>query len=162
VLFNAAVVHLGDQRYSLNSFLDLTSQKAAERERLRLESALRQSQKMESLGTLAGGIAHDFNNILTGIFGALEFIRDTVGPGERDLVALATSSAERAKALVQQILTFSRRHESERKPVRLTPIVEEGVASAARPRSRQWSSCGPSLSRVVVSCSPMPRRCIRW
>jgi CheY-like chemotaxis protein len=88
------------------------------------------AQRMESLGTLAGGIAHDFNNILTAIVGHLaiamqELPRDHPARQRLEVVQGAT---DRAADLVNQILTFSRRRESRRVPIRLTPVVEEALA----------------------------------
>ncbi|HJQ97225.1 MAG TPA: PAS domain S-box protein [Candidatus Polarisedimenticolaceae bacterium] len=108
---------------------DITSDKDAERERGRLEQQLRQSQKMEAIGTLAGGIAHDFNNILTAIIGYTELLRaksleDLEG---RDRLAEISKAGARAKELVSQILTFSRRQERARTPTALGPVVAEAL-----------------------------------
>jgi PAS domain S-box-containing protein len=76
-----------------------------------LETRLQQSQRMEAVGQLAGGIAHDFNNLLTVIMGNLEFLRDempTGHPAHQD-IAHISSAAERARALVKQLLAFGRR-----------------------------------------------------
>ena len=79
--------------------------------RRRLEDQLRQSQKMEAMGTLAGGIAHDFNNILHGIIGYTRLAQRTAGPDPR----LQPDSSrcwprgERGRQLVERILAFSRR-----------------------------------------------------
>jgi PAS domain S-box-containing protein len=90
---------------------------------------LRQSQKMEAIGTLAGGIAHDFNNILGAIMGYAELIQDdlppTSIPGQNMEQVMA--AIERAKDLVSQILTFSRMTETERKPLQLQPIIKEVI-----------------------------------
>ena len=94
---------------------------------LRLERELRQSQKMEAIGTLAGGIAHDFNNILTAIIGYTELAqKKTAGDDEltRDL-ARVQEAGVRAKELVRQILTFSRQGEQERRPVQVASVIEE-------------------------------------
>jgi PAS domain S-box-containing protein len=94
---------------------------------LKLERELRQSQKMEAIGTLAGGIAHDFNNILTAIIGYSEIALQKLGgdnPAAGD-IQRALNAGLRAKELVKQILTFSRHSEQERKPVQLTTVVEE-------------------------------------
>ena len=76
-----------------------------------MESQLRQAQKMEAIGTLASGIAHDFNNILGAIVGYAELARDDIQAGKsntRDIEELI-KAAWRAKNLVRQILTFSRK-----------------------------------------------------
>src|SRR5262249_5820149 len=89
----------------------ITARKRAEADRERLEQQLRQSQKMEAIGTLAGGIAHDFNNILTAIIGHTELLR-AKRAGDADLqerLAEIGKAGARAKQLVAQILTFSRR-----------------------------------------------------
>lgn len=89
---------------------DITDRLAAEKERDRLEDQLRQSQKLEAMGTLAGGIAHDFNNILGAILGNAELARQDVGGGHPALESLEQirKSGARARSLVQQILIFSR------------------------------------------------------
>ena len=94
-----------------------------------LEADLHQSQKMEAVGTMAGGIAHDFNNILTAIMGYTELaqIRSTLSDevaGDLDEIYRATV---RAKDLIAQILTFSRRDEIEVLPVVVAPVVEEAL-----------------------------------
>ncbi len=92
-----------------------------------LQKQLFQAQKMEAIGTLAGGIAHDFNNILYAIIGFAELAidhskNDTTLQGYLSQVLKA---GERAKFLVNQILTFSRQSEVERRPVLIGPIVKE-------------------------------------
>jgi PAS domain S-box-containing protein len=99
-------------------------------ERRVADDALRESQKMESLGTLAGGIAHDFNNILGAILSNLDLLqREPALPGS----ALArlqqiNLSAQRARALVQQILAFGRRQPQALRDQPLKPLVEESMA----------------------------------
>jgi len=97
--------------------------------RRQIEESLRQSQKMEAVGTLAGGIAHDFNNILGGIVGYAELAQDdlsTNNPVQEFISGILNSSA-RAKDLVKQILTFSRKSQEERKPLQVYPIIKEVV-----------------------------------
>jgi signal transduction histidine kinase len=99
-------------------------------ERKRLEAQLRQAQKMEAMGTLAGGIAHDFNNILAAILGYTELALRAI---HQDSVAShylqeVHKAGQRAKTLVQQILTFSRRTEQTRTPVQLSRLLEEPLA----------------------------------
>ncbi|MBI3368280.1 MAG: PAS domain S-box protein, partial [Burkholderiales bacterium] len=92
--------------------------------------ALRESQKMESLGTLAGGIAHDFNNILGAILSNLSLLQEA-GAADHDAparLAQIQRSAERARGLVQQILSFSRRQPTTLRAQALRPLVEEAAS----------------------------------
>ncbi len=92
-----------------------------------LERELRQSQKMEAIGTLAGGIAHDFNNILMAITGYAQLARSKTGHASpvRPYLDHVIEASLRASNLVKQILTFSRRSEQELKPVSVAPILRE-------------------------------------
>jgi PAS domain S-box-containing protein len=118
-----------------SSMEELTGYVALKRdvtETVKLETHLRQAQKMESIGTLAGGIAHDFNNILAGIMGYTELLKFRVSdPKILYYLNEILGGCERARNLVRQILTFSRQTEQEKKPVMLTPIISE-VASFLR------------------------------
>ncbi len=108
---------------------DLSDPKRAEEEKRRLESQLRQAQKMEAIGTLAGGIAHDFNNILAAIIGYTELTLAELpkaGPARHGLEQVL-KAAERATDLVKQILTFSRQTEGQRKPLKVTPVIKEAL-----------------------------------
>ncbi|THB78970.1 MAG: PAS domain S-box protein [Desulfobulbaceae bacterium] len=96
---------------------------------LQLEQQLRQAQKMESLGTLAGGIAHDFNNILTAIMGFTELSiarLEQTHPILPDLDEVYNASM-RAKDLVHQILTFSRRIDQTLQPIDIAPVLKEAL-----------------------------------
>ncbi len=98
-------------------------------ESIRLEEQLRQSQKLESLGTLAGGIAHDFNNILTAIIGYNDLALMKVAENlqlDNELQEISMAS-QRARDLVNQILTFSRKKDKEIVPVKFSHIVGEAL-----------------------------------
>ena len=99
----------------------------SEKERSELETQLFQLKKIETIGTLAGGIAHDFNNILTPILGYTDMALEEL-PEESTLrfdMEQINNAAIRGKDLVQQILTFSREVNVERKPVKLNQVVIE-------------------------------------
>ncbi|WP_336314041.1 response regulator [Desulfovibrio sp. Fe33] len=95
----------------------------------RLEEQLRQSQKMEALGTLAGGIAHDFNNILGVILGYAEIIESSAEPdsGLERRIQEISRAGRRARDLVTQILNFSRQGPQERHSMTLTPLIKEAL-----------------------------------
>ena len=108
---------------------DLTARKKVEAHRNALESQLRESQKMQAVGTMAGGIAHDFNNIISAILGNAELARQDAGPDSPALISLAEidRAGRRARDLVRQILTFSRNESPERIPIQLADVVQETV-----------------------------------
>jgi len=94
-----------------------------------LEGQIRQTQKMDSIGTLAGGIAHDFNNILGIILGNTELALDDVpewNPARLYLKEVRTASL-RAKDVVRQLLSFARKTKLEKKPLNIRPIVKESL-----------------------------------
>ena len=109
---------------------EIAERETADKRREVLESKLRQVQKLETVGVLAGGIAHEFNNILLPIFLYTEQALHDL-PAESPVHAQlerVLKSAERAKILVQQILTFSRQSGNpEHQPVDVRPIVEEAL-----------------------------------
>ncbi len=108
---------------------DITARKQAEREKAIIEDQLRQSQKLESLGTLAGGIAHDFNNILAGIAGYTSLARQTTDNAAKQVSYLAEidRAGKRGAKLVQQILAFSRADNQTLIPLHLHHVVNEAV-----------------------------------
>ena len=95
----------------------------------RSESQLQQVMKLQAIGTLAGGIAHDFNNILFPIVGYTELTLDDVPEGSQAGQNLeeVLKAANRAKELVQQILTFSRQNGQERKPLKVQTLIKEAL-----------------------------------
>jgi len=108
---------------------DITARRQAEAARASLEAQLREAQKMQAIGTLAGGIAHDFNNIIATILGNLELARQDASANPQALESLEEigKASARARDLVQQILSFSRRQPTERKLTVLAPVVEESA-----------------------------------
>jgi signal transduction histidine kinase len=97
---------------------DVTEQKM-------LEARLRQSDKMQALGTLAGGIAHDFNNLLTAILGSLELATPKIADQPRvlRLVTNATQAAQRGATLTKRLLGFSRSRDLRPRAVDLNDVI---------------------------------------
>jgi signal transduction histidine kinase len=118
-------------------FASAIERQRAEAERAALEAHLRQSQRIEAIGTLAGGIAHDFNNILGVILGYGEMALAGLPEAARARVHVQQmlTAGQRAKGVIDQILTFSRRSEHERRPLCLGPLIEEtaGLLRASLP-----------------------------
>lgn len=110
----------GQTIFVISTGIDITDRK-------HLETQILQAHKMEAIGTLAGGVAHDFNNILAAILGYTELVLYDVPRQSRAWENLheVLAAAQRATALVQQILTFSRSTAQDRQLIQLTPIVAE-------------------------------------
>jgi two-component system cell cycle sensor histidine kinase/response regulator CckA len=108
---------------------DLTERLAAEQARQALEAQLRESQKMEALGTMAGGIAHDFNNIVAAILGNAALARDSLGELDRAQVFVSEigKAGLRARDVVQRIMAFSRKQPTVFTCQPLQPLIEESV-----------------------------------
>ncbi len=119
----------GEKLVRYGAFQDITDRKRAEEEKEKMETQLRQSQKMEAIGTLAGGIAHDFNNILSAIIGYTELAICDIPAGSlaRQNLDQVLHASSRVKDLVKQILSFSRFTEQERLPLRLGKITREAL-----------------------------------
>lgn len=108
---------------------DITERRLAEEERKKLESQLRQSHKMEAIGTIAGGIAHEFNNILGIIIGNMELAVDSVdpeNPAQLYLQEIKTASF-RASDIVKQLLNFSRKTEQSKQPIDFLLLIKESI-----------------------------------
>jgi two-component system cell cycle sensor histidine kinase/response regulator CckA len=108
---------------------DLTAKKLAEAQRAALETQLRESQKMQAMGTMAGGIAHDFNNILSAILGNVELAKQDTASDAPARISLQEidKAGRRARDLVRQILTFSRNEPPKRSPIQLAELIHETV-----------------------------------
>lgn len=108
---------------------NISDRKQAEDERKAIEDHLRQSQKFESLGTLAGGIAHDFNNMLTSINGYAELASFELEKDSktRNMLGKLLSVSDKAKMLVDHILTFSRQTESKKDLLSLGKVLHGSI-----------------------------------
>jgi PAS domain S-box-containing protein len=111
----------------VGSAIDVTEQRQGQLDKEQLEAQLRQSQKMEAIGTLAGGIAHDFNNILGAIlgYGELALQESKEHSALRRYLDNVMHATERAKMLVERILGFSRSGLGDREPVHVQAVVLE-------------------------------------
>ncbi len=139
----------------IGTHTDITELKQAEAHQRALEMQLRESQKMEAIGTLAGGVAHDFNNLLAAILGNLALAQEDVGAHHpaRESLGEIQRAAMRARQLVQQILTFSRRQTQELQHQLLTPLVEEalGLLRSLLPAGVRLNARMPSTPLPVMA-----------
>jgi PAS domain S-box-containing protein len=112
----------GNLKHIRGFLLDVTEQR-------KLEAQLLQAQKMEAVGTLAGGIAHDFNNILSGIFGYSQLAKTNIDKPAKAMehISKIVTGAQRAAALVQQILTFSRKSQYQKHPLHIHITLDEAL-----------------------------------
>ena len=135
---------------TLNFITDITTRKQALDESESLQRQLIQAQKLEAIGTLAGGIAHDFNNILAAILGYTElamnrFGKETIAEQYFEQILKA---GERAKALIGQVLAFSRQGERAARPLNLSLVVKEALKLLA--------ASLPKSIEVVTDIPPQP------
>ena len=131
---SAAVTAVRDAAGAIDCYIvqatDTTERRRAEALTQGIESQLRESQKLEAIGTLAGGIAHDFNNILGAILGNVSLALDSIDAehaAHGPLIQIKRAG-RRARNLVQQILAFSRREPHQRVAQPLQPVVAETLA----------------------------------
>jgi two-component system cell cycle sensor histidine kinase/response regulator CckA len=110
-------------------FQDITERKKAEEEKARLETQLRQSQKMEAIGTLTGGIAHDFNNILGAILGTSEasLLKGNDFEALTQNMGSIRDMSIRGRELVHRLLAFSRQDEQATRSMDLAGLVSESL-----------------------------------
>jgi PAS domain S-box-containing protein len=126
-MLGAPILTAAGQIASYAIYRDISERALAEAERAKLESRLRQAEKLEALGTMAGGIAHDFNNVLAAILGYADMALDAafeVGVIKRYIGNVLTA-AHRGRALVDQILTYSRSSRGKPIAVKVHSIVGE-------------------------------------
>jgi PAS domain S-box-containing protein len=112
---------------SAGVWTDITAVKRAEEERRVLEEQLHHANKLEGLGTLAGGIAHDVNNSLVPVIAMTKRVMTKLPPDSPALrnLELVLKGGERAKELIQQILAFSRKEKSTKRPFDLAHVVTD-------------------------------------
>ncbi len=129
ILLYSERIEVNEAPCYLNVVVDISYRKRIDDERKRFEVLLNQDQKLKAIGTLAGGIAHDFNNILAIINGYAELLRDDLPLSSKahDQVETILAAGNRAKDLVQQILTFSRQMKFERRPIKVVPVLKEAL-----------------------------------
>jgi CheY-like chemotaxis protein len=141
----------------IGTLRDITQQRRAEEKERALETRMRQAQKLEALGNLAGGIAHDFNNILTAVLSHSQMqqvdLAEASGSGRHALESAREIEAAsiRARDLVSQILTFSRRQMVERIAIEPATIVSEAlrmVKTAAPANVRFVEDVAASAARI--------------
>lgn len=144
LLMTGRLITIKEKSFLIGIGIDITDQKKSEEERLKLESKLIQTQKMESIGFLAGGIAHDLNNILFPICGLSELLLNDI-PQDTDeykSIDQIHKSAQRGSDLVKQILAFSRQSNTQKLPLMIQPILKEvlKLASATIPKNIEINS----------------------
>ncbi|WP_380783527.1 PAS domain S-box protein [Sphingomonas sp. R86520] len=138
----------GDMTYATGR--DVTAVKEQAEALAQAEEQLRQAQKMEAVGQLTGGLAHDFNNLLTAVTGGLELLGAKLAKGEYDKVDryinMAQTGANRAAALTQRLLAFSRRQTLAPKPTDVDRLIAEMEEIIDR-------TLGPAIEVKVVSAN---------
>ncbi len=129
--FETTISPIRDDAGAITSFVSVNRDVTQEEQ---LKRQLLQAQKMEAVGTLAGGIAHDFNNILQAILGYSELLFMGKKEGERGYRELCEilSAAKRGAELIQQLLSFSRKLESNKRPLLLNNEVKQVIKLLAR------------------------------
>lgn len=123
------VAHIGNGKRVIAVLRDIDDRKKAEAQSAELEQRLQQARKMEAIGALAGGVAHDFNNILSAVLGYADLALEEL-PGEgraAHYLREVVRAGHRARDLVKQILTFSRRNQPEQVPLLVQSVIEEAM-----------------------------------
>jgi PAS domain S-box-containing protein len=152
---SAPIVAVTGPIASFAIYRDITERRFAEGERAKLESRLRQAEKLEAIGTMAGGIAHDFNGVLSAImaYGNLALTSTDDSDARSKHIANILSAADRGRGLIEQILTYSR---STRGTPRLVDVVDVvrgtlELVRAALPASVELRAQLPAQSSTIVA-----------
>lgn len=152
VRLNGKMIVQDEEQLIWSSVEDISSLKRSERDRFELIKQLEESHKMEAIGTLAGGIAHDFNNILSSILGFAQLsLKEDISDELAENLTNIVDAGERAKEVVSQILTFTKKSEEELRPVVVADAVN-GVVSLIQASTPSHISlkCDISSEEIVV------------
>lgn len=153
-LWSAEIIDLGGNDVMLSLLFDITDLKKADEERVKLEEHIRQSQKLEAIGTLAGGVAHDFNNLLTTIMGnvALIQMKYALEPPVREKMRAIEEMVQRGSDLTRQLLGFAKGGKYEVLTTDLNALILESLDMFGRTRKEVTISTNlaPDLSSVDV------------
>ncbi len=146
IIFSATIFL--EQGFLEGSLVDINKRK-------QLEEELRQSHKMESIGTIAGGIAHDFNNILYMILGNTELALDDIhewNPAHSNLQEIKSASV-RAAGIVKHLLTFSRKTDQELRPIKLMSVIQDtlNLLRATIPTTIEIRKNIPDTDEVILA-----------
>ncbi|MEN6373405.1 MAG: PAS domain S-box protein [Smithella sp.] len=125
ILKTVTIIDIDAKEYLLESFIDISKNKQAEKEKHLLQERLQRAEKMESLGILAGGVAHDLNNVLGVVVGYSELVLGELNESNelRSQVLNIMRGGERAAAIVQDLLTIARRGVSANQVINLNTII---------------------------------------
>lgn len=142
--------------------IDISDQKRAERTRLEFQGRLAQSLKMEAIGSLAGGIAHDFNNILGALRGFVELAQEGIDKDHQSQVFLkeALVSTDRARKLVEQLLSFARGERKRTGTIDAGPLLQEiltWIRSTLPPHIHLQSRIEPGTYPVSLESTDLHR-----
>ena len=120
-------LEINGQKIVLSAIVDITERKRAEEERAKLESRLRQQQKLESIGTLAGGVAHEINNPINGIMNYAQLIDDRLDPQSplREYAGEIVRESRRVAKIVLNLLTFARQDKEPHSPAKISDNVND-------------------------------------
>jgi signal transduction histidine kinase len=144
-------------RMALDTIVYAVGRHSIEKERTRLEMRLQQARRLETVGTFSSGIAHNFNNILSGILGHTEMVEEHLSSETRPHrnIDAIRRGAERARELVDQILTFGRRGEGRQERICVKALIAETKALlAASLPSHVGLSVSETSETTVVLAEP--------